>query len=136
MALKKVPSFQTPPGLSGPGGSGVCFYPDERGSSQRMKKRIGRLLVMLVLLATALVVYGGIAQARPPTDFGLSGYQSTGATHPVSTTDSGDPDSGGTIKDPTVPLTRVHAALGGHGGFRLFEWTSRIWAKLYTRAAF
>lgn len=100
-----------------------------------MMKRIGRLLVMLVLLATALAVDWRIAQARPPMEWGVS--VSAGVSKPVLTTDSGDPDSGGTIRDPnTTPITRLHSVPGGRHGLRWFQWTSRIWATWYARAAF
>jgi hypothetical protein len=102
-----------------------------------MMKRNGRLLVLLVLLATALVVDWRIAQARPPMGSGPAVSQSPGVSKPVLSTDSGDPDSGGTIRDPgTTPATRLSKVPGGRHRLRWFERTSRIWATWYMRVAF
>jgi len=106
-----------------------------------MKRIRIKLLITLVLftLAVASAWTTSPADARGAVSPGASNHLS--ATKPGAVLASGDPDAGQGIVPPPPPSLKQARRLRGQGIVRgpafieWVQWTGRIWATLYLRAA-
>jgi hypothetical protein len=94
-----------------------------------------RLLVTLVLLAAVAVGWSGAARATG-SGGSVSAFRSSfsGPTH-APVLGAGEPDAPGT-KAPPVRNTLVPSVVrGGPAALDWWQWTGRIWATWYRKAA-
>ena len=105
---------------------------------QRMNRHRIKLMVTLVLLilAATSVMTTSQVDARGLYSPGASNHLS--ANRPDAGIAAGDPDGGqgGGIQPPPPSTTKKLRGNGGRAGLaEWINWTSRIWATLYLRAA-